>query len=241
VRADLVRVELATPDAMESEAERTACEAVLSAPERERAGRIRDASARDHFVLAHALARTALARAAAVDPGRIALRIGPRGKPEIDAPPEARPFRFNLSHTDGLAACAIARSAAVGVDVEARDRSVDPLPLAARFFAPAETAVLRALGDEPRRQRFLAVWTLKEALLKAIGVGIAGGLARVAFDLDAEPPRLLAGGVAGDPARWQLLVLAPTPRHLLALAVERGAGADYAVDVALRARLSAPS
>jgi 4'-phosphopantetheinyl transferase len=241
VHADGVRVELATPDALASGAERAACEGVLSANERERAARIRGAGARDAFVLAHALARHALARAAGVAAGEIALTTGPRGKPEITGPLAARAIRFNLSHTEGLAACALVRDAAIGVDVETRDRRVDPLPLAARFFAPAETAALRTLDTEPRREAFLRLWTSKEALLKAIGVGIAGGLASVAFDLATDPPRLLPGPLAGDPERWQLAHLAPTPHHILALAVERSGGADRAVTIATLARITAPS
>jgi len=225
VRSDPVRVEVATPDAMASEAERTAALAILSQAERERAARIRAAPARDVFVLAHALARAALARAAGVPADAIALRAGARGKPEVAGPASALALRFNLSHTDGLAAFALARDAAVGVDVETRAREIDALALAARFFAPAETAALRALDPAPRRERFLALWTLKEALLKALGVGIAGGLAHVAFDPASDPPRLLPGALAGDPARWQLALLAPTPQHLLALAVERAPGA----------------
>ena len=225
VRADEVRVEWSTPDAMASEDERAARFALLSADERERGLRIRAVAARETHALAHAIARSALARAAGVDPDAIAFRTGPRGKPEIAGPPAAAALGFNLSHTDGLAACALARDAAVGVDVEARDRKVDPLLIAARFFAPAECAALEALDAERRRERFLALWTAKEALLKALGAGIAGGLAHVVFDLAAETPRLTAGPLAGDPARWQIALFAPTPSHLLALAVERAPGA----------------
>jgi 4'-phosphopantetheinyl transferase len=224
VHPDPVRVELATPDAMASESERAAALAILSPGERERAARMRVPAARDAWLLAHALARKALAREAGVAPEVIELAAGARGKPEVAGPAAARALRFNLSHTDGLAAVALARGAAVGVDVEARDREIDALALAARFFAPAETDALRALDGAARRARFVALWTLKEALLKALGVGIAGGLARAAFDAAADPPRLLPGELAGEPARWQLELHAPTSRHVLALAVERAPG-----------------
>jgi 4'-phosphopantetheinyl transferase len=236
----VVRVEVATPEAMASAADRAACEAVLSAEERARAARIRPAEGRTTFVLAHALARGAIARAAGIAPGAIAFATREHGKPDVADPPAARVLGFNLSHTAGLAACAIAHGAQVGVDVEARDRDVDPIAIAERFFAPAEIATLRALDPARQRERFLTLWTLKEALLKAIGSGISGGLALAAFDLACDPPRVLAAP-GGDASRWQVALLAPTPRHVLAIAVERApGGADRSVTLARPARLTDP-
>lgn len=234
VRAGLVRVELATPDSIADPAARAACEALLSSDERARAGRIRVGSARERYVLAHGLARRALADALALAPARLAFRSGTRGKPEVAEPPEALALRFNLSHGDGLAACAITRGVEVGVDVEALDRALDPLTLAERFFAPSETNALRALDPAARGARFLTLWTLKEAVSKALGSGIGSGLRGVVLSLTGAEPALLPGGAAGDPRDWQLALLAPTPRHLLALALQRGAGPDLRVEVAHR-------
>ena len=65
----------------------------------------------------------------------------------------------------------------VGVDLEMAGRKVDAARLAGRVFTPGEQAALQlAAGDETASQGvFLDCWTRKEALLKALGTGFAGG------------------------------------------------------------------
>jgi 4'-phosphopantetheinyl transferase len=229
----VVRVWLVDPDAC-SPAAIAACEAVLDAGERLRAERLRTAAARRSFVVAHALARRSLSRCAPVAPTAWRFAAArPGGRPEVEAPAGGAGLRFNLSHTDGLAACAVARVADVGVDVEAGARLHRPLALAERFFAPEEAAALRALPEALQREQFVALWAAKEAVLKARGVGLAAGLAAVRIALDAGGPRLVASGARDDAgAAWQLSVLRPTPAHALAVAVRRAAGPALRVEVA---------
>jgi 4'-phosphopantetheinyl transferase len=115
----------------------------------------------------------------------------------------------------------------VGVDVEAGARLGDPLPLARRFFAAREAGELAAATPEARRARFLELWVLKEAVLKARGVGLAGQLASVTFVFEGEEPRLVSSGAPDDEAAgWQVALRQPTARHRLAVAVRRGARPD---------------
>jgi 4'-phosphopantetheinyl transferase len=219
VGADAVRVELAVPEA----APLAACEALLSADERARAAKIQVAGARRRFVVGRALLRRALSREAPVAPAAWQLRAAAGGKPELVGPPEGAGLRFNLSHTEGLVACAVVRGVDVGVDVEAARRLRDPLALAERFFAAAEVAALRDLAPPALRDRFLELWTLKEAVLKALGRGIAGGLRTVRVELDGAAPEVhLEGALAGEAGGWQLALLRPTPAHRLALALRSG-------------------
>jgi 4'-phosphopantetheinyl transferase len=232
VRPDELWVELAIPASLAAGA-LAACEATLSDEERARAGRLRGAEARRTFTVAHALLRASLSRAAALPPAAWRFEKGPQGKPAlVGAPPEAASLHFNLSHTDGLVACAVARGAEVGVDVERGARLRDPLAVAERFFAPAEAAALAALDEPERRERFLDAWVLKEALLKARGLGIAGALREVVVTLDAPRPAVALGpGLADDARRWQVELLRPTAEHRLGVAVARGARPDLAVRV----------
>jgi phosphopantetheinyl transferase len=81
------------------------------------------------------------------------------------------PLFFSLSHTDGLAVCAVS-SAPVGADAE-RIRPRRP-GLAARVFAPDERDWLAAQTDAD--EALLALWTRKEAWAKYTGTGLAGDL-----------------------------------------------------------------
>lgn len=131
-----------------------------------------------------------------------------QGKPYAPALPD---LKFNLSHSGQRALLAFARGQAVGVDLEARPRQVQVEELAQRFFAPAEAFALMGLDATLRPAAFLRLWTHKEAVLKALGVGIGFGLERVAFGLDPNGQvrameRIAAE--AGTVAEWQLRRLA---------------------------------
>lgn len=112
-----------------------------------------------------------------------AILRGEHGKPyaaDLDG------IEFNLSHSGRHALIAVARQLPLGIDIEAegRARSIDDI--AQRYFAPAETAALRALPQALRNVAFLRLWTGKEAVLKALGHGLSYGLDRVEFELRGD-------------------------------------------------------
>jgi 4'-phosphopantetheinyl transferase len=189
---------------------------ILDAEEKARADRFLFERDRALFVRAHGLLRTTLSRYAALAPGEWRFVTNPFGKPSIDPTQLSAPVAFNLSHTRGLAACAVARSD-VGIDVEALDCRVRPLEIASRFFSAPEVAWLHECGDDERRVRFVELWTLKEAYVKAIGTGLSQPLNTFGFAIDTnrqihfEPP-------AGDTSAWQFELRQPTVRHRLAIA-----------------------
>jgi 4'-phosphopantetheinyl transferase len=187
----------------------------LDAQERERALRFVREQDRQSYALAHALLASVLRANGISTP---CFLRGPFGKPKLKPQAGTPPLRFNLTHTDGLAACAIARGYDVGVDAETVDRPIDHLAIANDCFAPSEQAALGAATD--RAETFFAFWTLKESLSKAIGSGLSLPLQEFAFTLDPLTVSIAAGQStqAGD---WHLERHAPSPRHRLALAVRR--------------------
>jgi 4'-phosphopantetheinyl transferase len=240
LEAGVVRVWLLDPDAC-SERELADCEALLDAGERARAARLARSTGHRSFVAAHALARRSLSRCAPVAPSAWRFAPRPGGRPELAGPAGGAGLRFNLSHTDGLAACAVAREVDVGVDVEAGARVRRPLALAERFFAPEEAAALRGLSEAAQTERFLALWVAKEAVLKARGVGIAGGLGAVRLAPEGAGLALVDSGERdGDPGAWQLALVRPTPLHALAVAARRGAGAPLRFTVAFESGRALP-
>lgn len=159
-------------------------EAVLSPDERARLDRMGTEGGRRQQLLARGMQREVLSRyQASIAPAdwRFERRAG--GRPELAAEFAATGLSFNVAHTPGMAAIAVGRVPRIGLDVEAFDRRV-PLPVARRHFSPREAAALDALPPEARPRRFLRLWTLKEAWLKAMGEGLPGGLDRMSFELD---------------------------------------------------------
>lgn len=172
--------------------------------------------ARD-YAAAHALLRTTLSRDSDRAPERWRFGKTTNGKPFLIDEGDFR-ASFSLSHTRGMVACAVTKDAEVGVDVECIDRDVNTADIAARFFAPAEAAHLMLLDPEARRDRFFDLWTLKEALVKALGAGMAMSLNRLAFAVDPGRGIRLSAPADVDAKMWQFGLFAPSPRHRLAVA-----------------------
>ena len=131
------------------------------------------------------------------------------------------PLEFNLAHTRGLVACAVALGRDVGVDVEWLGRRGRTLEIAERYFSPSEVRDLRATPGPDRKERFFRYWTLKEAYVKARGEGLRLPLRRFSFHLDGPAVRVSFESDSDDPRAWQFLIECPTPSHLLAVAVRR--------------------
>ena len=224
--ADQVHVWHAAPEQI-AQPERLAwCESLLCDDERARWRRFKWPSDALHYLAAHALVRTALSQYADVAPEAWRFEANEFGRPQIAEPDAGRDLQFNLTHTPGLVACGIAWRREIGVDAENLERANLSLGVADRYFSPLEVAELRSLPAERRPERFLEYWTLKEAYIKARGVGMSLPLDRFTIRLSPTEPIAIrfAPPLADDPASWQFEQLRPTARHLLAVAVRRWPG-----------------
>lgn len=198
---------------------------LLDAGERERAARFLFERHRRQFVAAHALKRLMLSAAAgATGPADWTFEAGAHGKPKLTG---KRGPHFNISHCEGLVACAVSETVEIGVDVERLERPA-PLELAGHYFAAAECTLLSALPQAQRPLGFFRLWTLKEAYIKATGLGLAQTLGDFAFSF--EPLRVsFTDPALGDAAAWQFRQTTVGPEtHVLALAWR---GAPLPVDI----------
>lgn len=146
----------------------------------------------------------------------VVLTAGEHGRPEL-APPWNAVLHFNWSHSGDKAIIVVARGLVPGIDIErvrTRPRSGE---LAERFFHPDEAAKLSAL-EEPRRElAFLQLWTGKEAVLKALGRGVAFGLHRLHLSVESGSSDLI--WLDGDDAtQWQLQRLDVDPDYIASVA-----------------------
>jgi 4'-phosphopantetheinyl transferase len=143
-----------------------------------------------------------------VDPGLLRIGRTPFGKPFLDG----HAVEFNLSHTRGGQLFALLRNQPVGIDIEGGGRRRPVVELARRFFARSEAEALERLPPEQAAAAFIALWSCKEAVLKAHGRGLGFGLSRLAFSLaaDGRPVALSAiDDTAGSAAEWQIVALLP--------------------------------
>ena len=194
----------------------------LTTDERARAGRFhfpRDAA---HWIVARGTLRAILSNRLRIEPRDVRFVYGEHGKPELAEPFAGSGLRFNLSHSGGLALCAVVRHCRVGVDIE-RFRPVPDLEaIAERTFSPRERETLRQLPPELRDEGFFNCWTRKEAYIKAIGKGLAHPLDRFSVSLAPGAPARLEA-VDDDPweaEAWTLEAFVPSAGYAAALVVE---------------------
>lgn len=200
--------------------------ALVTAEDRQRLDTAMSPRRRAEYLLGRALLRHALERFTGCAAASFRIRARPDGKPECESGPA-----ISLSHSGELAACAVAEHGAVGIDVETRRPHTELDVIAERYFTAAEARWIAADPDA----RFRMLWVLKEAYLKALGLGLAGGLARL--ECRIEPPAIVASVAdSGAVPRLKLwsgqgcyVGLAVTASPPLTVSIERfapAAGAD---------------
>jgi 4'-phosphopantetheinyl transferase len=197
---------------------------VQTEEERVRGARFLVERARHEHRICRALVRSVLSRYAPVPPARWSFATSEHGKPYISGTDNSLDLRFNLSHSAGMVACLVGRETDVGVDCEPLDRVIDFQGLSTRFFAPAEAAeIARLPKGPPRGEGFFRFWTLKEAYIKARGLGLSIPLSSFAFDLGQGQPAIsFAAPLEDDPRQWQFTSTV-LGRHVLATAVRTAA------------------
>ena len=198
-------------------------QAILSMDEQKRARRFRRASDSRQFVFAHALVRLALSHHLAVPASDWHFDRDSKGKPVIAAPEMFSAVEFSLSHTNGLVACLITLSAEAAVDVEKVKYTHDLALVAHQIFSPTEQRTLSVLSAKDWTERFFDYWTLKEAVAKARGLGLALPLSDISFELDAGNwiRADFACAADDDPSVWIFWRNHPQSQHAMSLAVKR--------------------
>lgn len=150
--------------------------AILSDGELDRLRSARTPQLYRQFLTTRVLLRHLLSAYTAVAPANWRFRVNAHGKPHALCPGPVEPPAFNVSHTSELILIGIGHVQSLGVDIESTQRCVDSLGIAQRYFEPRETAMLRQLPPGQRTSYFYRLWTIKEAYLKARGVGLSMGL-----------------------------------------------------------------
>jgi 4'-phosphopantetheinyl transferase len=213
---------------------------LLSEAERAKWSRFVAADARLQYLVSRALVRTTLSRYTDVGEREWQFGANRYDRPHIEQPAALRHLQFNLSNATGLVACAVAVDCEVGVDVENTRRPLDVDALAPSVFAPMELADFRGCTPPERRERFFAYWTLKEAYIKARGMGLSIPLDAFWFDLGRQSPRLhVTERCPDDPERWRFYRYVPTAEHRMAVAARPRHDAEPSIQLRWTTPLSA--
>lgn len=220
--ARVVHVDLSPQEARE-----VAAFAWLDDAERARWNRFQLAPARRHFVLCRAALRSLLCTHLGCDNERLSFGAAKGGKPFALVDGRPVDVGFNVSHSGRHGLIALLATGQVGVDVEEYVPRRDLDQLIAAVFGPDEQADLAAVSGADRVRLFFRLWTLKEAVAKALGTGLSFDVSR--FEI---PGAIRSGAERGllripqvpDP-EWQLTDLGDE-RFAAAVAQEFPAGTD---------------
>ncbi|WP_123970951.1 4'-phosphopantetheinyl transferase superfamily protein [Streptomyces sp. TLI_185] len=150
--------------------------------------------------LSLAVSRVVLKHTAAaalqVPAGRLDLAYLPGGRPVLRG--LGADLQVSLTHTDELIVVGVSRAGPVGVDAEPAGRRISYEALRDHVCTAEEAELLAALPEEERTDRFLRLWTLKEAYTKALGHGMRRRFSAVGFGWDATGTARLDGDTAGE-------------------------------------------
>lgn len=193
----------------------------LDRNERNRWRQFRVDRPRRQFALCRAALRANLCERLACTNDQLAFGFRKHGKPFaiVDGLPSTA--SFNVSHSGKHGLIALAPSGQLGVDVEERMARHDLDGIGEMVFGLREQSALAELTGNGKIQLFFMLWTIKEALIKALGTG---------FSLDPSrfevPSGMLHGTKSGTfrfphapRARWRIEDLGE-PRFAAALAYE---------------------
>jgi len=182
---------------------------------------------------AHRLLLDAAAAELGVPVSGIRVDHEPGGRPLLSGAGQG--IGVSVSHARRALAVALCDGAGVGVDVEPL-RGLSGAALAGRWLDPAEARWVRGLPGAGQALAFLWLWTQKEAVGKALGLGLrAGGMSRPVALPQVWPP---AGDgtpvlrpLPGDPGLACGAALADGGRLVLGVAVRHAGAAGHRVEL----------
>jgi len=178
-------------------------------------------AARREYLATRALARTALAHYSGQPAECLRFRTDHLGRPGMTSPSMPGLF-FSLARTRELAVGLFTFDQDVGIDVELV-APIEAVEMARRFFSGEELSELSRLDEDARLSRFYELWTLREAYLKARGIGLSLPLDQLVFRPTPSGGARAEFGPAirDDPADWQFGLTWLTNRHLAATCIRR--------------------
>jgi phosphopantetheinyl transferase len=146
---------------------------LLTSDEKKRADSFKSKKDRACFIIAHAFKRYCLSQLIQVDPGSLVFSCSDKGKPFCE---NDTTIDFNISHSDHWVVFGVSSIDAIGVDVERVDRVIGEKTIA---YALNVEQALKLESSGAAVERMMLYWTQKEAVSKALGLGISVGFKNI--------------------------------------------------------------
>ena len=179
---------------------------------------------RKQFLLGRMLIRKTLSEYANIAPDKWNFIENKYGKPAIAPELNHSSLFFNLSHSGDRQVLVLAKTEAIGVDIESSNKPRRVVKISDRYFSPLEVGEMMALPDSDRLSRFYDLWTLKEAYIKACGLGLAIPLQQFSYQFPSEHRVLIEFSEErnDDATQWQFWQIDPGGPFKMAIAIKSG-------------------
>jgi 4'-phosphopantetheinyl transferase len=204
---------------------------ILSDEERAQQKRFYFEKHRHQYLITRALVRSVLSLyVETISPEAWQFKKNNHNKPYIKNSPLPFALNFNLSHTEKMVVLAVTLDRNIGVDVEFLLRRDTGLEIAKRHFSETEFQDLCAIPAERQKRRFFELWTLKEAYIKACGMGLAIPLHHFSYSFPGPAEVQISFDLNRDdhPRYWNLWQIQPDETHIAGLAIHStGTGERY--------------
>lgn len=192
---------------------------VLSANEMQRVKRFVHLADRQASIVSKGSLRSILAQYLNMTAMAITFCQSTTGKPYLQPSLTKQHLTFNISHSHDRAVIAVANNQAVGVDIEYEKRHHNFRAIIKRYFSNSEAAHLLSLSEQTLQSKFVQCWTVKEAIVKASGDGLAVALSQIETLACLQQNSFLA--VDHINKEWAVNTWQPATAYRAAIATER--------------------
>jgi len=129
------------------------------------------------------------------------------GKPALQKHPEDHSIRFNISNSENICVCAFSQNSEIGIDIEKIHDLPDMDQIIAASFSDEEIRKIHSLSEPDLTRTFFQYWARKEALIKAMGMGLSHPMNNVnVVTRDENPSQLMIKTERSDISEeWTLL------------------------------------
>lgn len=144
---------------------------LLTQEEREKSARFRFSHDQNRYTISHSMLRLILSTYMNCNPSTLIFDQTKYGKPFLKG---EKAFNFNMTYSGDVVCYMLSMKNDVGIDIEYMKPDFDWFRIARLYFSRKEVSYLEGLPSDKQAKGFFKLWTQKEALLKAEGIGLSG-------------------------------------------------------------------
>ena len=128
------------------------------------------------------------------------------GKPSLPTHLNANGLQFNVAHCHEYGLVALSRDAMIGVDIEREQCGLEYMQMARAILSDQQFAQFQVLPIAVQGECFYRLWTRKEAVSKAVGLGVSMPFHTfdVSFDMSESPKITHLDAHWGQADKWAL-------------------------------------